>query len=158
MQQKEDYMFTMNQIAPSNEGREPVIEASSLRSSDEPEHEGPATLPLSPKLRATLTALGMTEEAFSSWETFHVSPAHAMLCVVWCHHHTSLRPLLCASFRRPFHAILLYHSVNDHHHTHILLPRVHLEDGTPGCQEQAVHPIHSRFPGLAGMPLQRPAS
>ena len=75
----------MNQIAPapSKEGRVTIIEASQhLRAddcADEPKNDGPGTLPLSPQVRATLTALGMREEAFSTWETFQVSPAHAML-------------------------------------------------------------------------------
>ena len=69
----------MNQIVPSNEAGETVIEASPHCSANEPYQDSPYTLPISPNLRATLTALGMSEEAFASWETFHVSPAHAML-------------------------------------------------------------------------------
>lgn len=72
----------MNQIAPDASTLARVsIQASQLASADECERDGPYTLPLSlsPNLRATLTTLGMREDAFSAWETFHVSPPHAML-------------------------------------------------------------------------------
>ena len=70
----------MNQVSPtsSNEAQVTVIEAP-LCYHDELEQDGPRILPISPDLRATLTALGMHEDAFSSWETFHVSPGRAML-------------------------------------------------------------------------------
>ena len=79
----------MNQIAPEpiTEARVTFIQDSHVATTDECELDGPYTItplhpyifPISPKLRATLTALGMREEALSAWETFHASPVRAIL-------------------------------------------------------------------------------
>jgi hypothetical protein len=52
-----------------------------LYSAEEQETDGDAAvcISLSPGLRASLKSLGMTDGAFVSWETFHVSPVRAML-------------------------------------------------------------------------------
>lgn len=74
----------LNKIAPlPSNGNQVTIntaEALTLCSEFEPEQEGIAndSSSLSPRLRATFKALGMREEAFADWATFHVSTAYAM--------------------------------------------------------------------------------
>ena len=60
-----------------------INEASAQRSSDENEQDpycgvGKGTLSISPRLRSFLLCLGMRDEALAGWQSFHVSPAHAM--------------------------------------------------------------------------------